>query len=136
MKKERLNLKKEYGALSTSSKRVWDEAVEEIEVMAEELGLTKTQKEAYLHKTMSEIRYADLDATNKYLSRTKDEYSVRAIKKNKLEMQRLKASHEELYKEVKGFDEKAQQTIANNRQVNKKKAVSKPRVNQVSKKAA
>ena len=120
MKKERLNLDREYGELTTSSKKVWDNAVEEIEEMAEELNLTQEQKEAYLHKSMAEIRYADLKAVNEYLSRSQDEFAVRAIKKNKLDMQRLKASHAEICDEVKDFDARAQQEILNNRNQNER----------------
>lgn len=127
MKKEVLNLKKEKEMLSTSSKKVWDNAVKEIDIVAKEMNLTKEEKEGLLQRTMASIRIADLNATNKYLSRTNEEFSKRAIKKNKLEIQRMKHASEDHYEDVKKIEKEANKRLSKlqHERLNKKSVKSK-----------
>lgn len=111
MKKEVLNLEREKEMLCTSSKRVWENALKEIEAVAKEMNLTKEQKNGLLQRAMASIRISDLQATNQYLSRTNEEYSQRAVKKNKLEIQRLKHVNEDHYDDVKEIEKEANKRL-------------------------
>ena len=100
MTKEVLEIQKEYELLSAPAKKAWDKIYDEIIRIAEEMNLSASQTHALLQRNMAEARYADLKATNEYLSRTNEEYSQRAINRNKLEMQRMKRVHGDHLKEV------------------------------------
>lgn len=122
MAKEVLDINKEYELLTPAAKRVWDKASVEITRIANEMNLSEKETHALLQRAMAEARYGDLQATNEYLSRTNEEYSQRAINKNKLEMQRMKRVHGDHYEDVKNCLSKVENELnraLNNKQKNK-----------------
>ena len=101
MTKEVLDIKREYELLSPLAKAAWERIYDETLKIAAKMNLSEEQTQALLQRNMAEARYADLKAANEYLGRTNEEYSQRAINRNKLEMQRMKRIHGDHFKEVK-----------------------------------
>lgn len=89
MSYEVLNISKERELCSVVGKRAWDKVEREIDLLAKEMKLSKQEKDALIQRQMASLRYMELQAENKYLSRTQETFALRKIEKNKLEMQRM-----------------------------------------------
>ena len=111
MKKEVLNIAKERELLSTSCKKLLDGAMQDIEVVAKEMKLTKEQKEALRQRTAGAIICGALSEENKYLARTNDELGKRKIQRNKLKMASVEHVYNDNYPQVKAFEQKANERL-------------------------
>lgn len=104
--KEVLNIKKEYELLSTFGKKLWEDVLENINEIVQEMNLDREQKDALLQRYMAEIRYHDLEATNKYLAKTGEQNSKKAIMRNKITMERMNEVYLDNYPPVKDIYKK------------------------------
>jgi len=111
MKKEVLNIAKERELLSTSCKRLLDDTMRDIEIVAKEMNLTKEEKEALRQRTAAAIICGALSEENNYLSRTNDELGKRKIERNKLKMASLNHIYQDNYPEVKGIEQEANKKL-------------------------
>lgn len=114
-----LDIEREYEMLSTAGKKAWDNMMEDFNEVSKKLGLSRKEKQAMKQRYMADLRYNDLAITNKYLSRTGEEFSQKQIKKNKLEMQRMSwvyQNHEVL---VMDIEQKVSQEMEQKRQERK-----------------
>ncbi len=84
-----LDLNKERELLNRSALNVWDQAVKEIDQVAKELHLTKAEKEAYLVKTMADIRYRDMQLTNSFFANNNDPQYMEIVKQNRADLYRM-----------------------------------------------
>lgn len=115
MKKEVLNIAREREFLSTSCKKLLDDTMQDIEIIAKEMKLTKEQKEAFRQRSAAAIAFGNLKAENQYLSRTNDDFGKRKIEKNKLKMASINHVYQDNYPEVKAFEQEANKKLAERR---------------------
>lgn len=103
--------------LSTSNKNLWENVIlEEIAKYAQENALTKDQAKQLERTKMLELLYFDLNGKNQYMSRTGDEYAVRAIQENKHRMYQInelyKQSSANIRQHVQNFGDQLNQRVA------------------------
>ena len=125
-----INVDKVRGLLSPTNQKLWDEVVqEEILAYAREKNLTIEQVNLLRARKMAELRYGDLNGKNEYLAKSSDELAIRAIKKNKLEMQKMNREYKSLEKSViefeKEFDQRLSKVIEKQNSKNKSKKTGK-----------
>ena len=133
MKKESLNIAKERELLSTSCKKLLDDTMRDIDIIAKEMNLTKEQTEAFRQRSAAAIIYGDLKAENNYLSRTNDELAQRKIERNKLKMASVNHIYKDSYQDVKDFEQEANKKLEERRADREKNQENK---NNQTKKAA
>ena len=75
------------------------------------MGLSNETRDALLQRSLSAIRYADLEKENAKLEGKKDAISLGKIVRNKLDMQRVNHAYHDHYEQVKNIEPEVNKKI-------------------------